>query len=137
MDVFTANKRPLEELFGVDLIYLNKTRGALVMVQYKMLELERRARRRTMDELFGDDGEDEQEWTVRITTSSRTSFRACAGSTATSRRMVPTASIAVLSSSSSCAATPRRSPRDSYRIRPPRATDGWGRIEWPGRRSTD
>jgi hypothetical protein len=66
LDVFTANKRPLEELFGVDLIYLNKTRGALVMVQYKMLESERRARRRTMDELFGDDGEDEQEWTVRI-----------------------------------------------------------------------
>jgi len=38
LEVFTANKRPLEELFGVDLIYLNIARGALVMVQYKMLE---------------------------------------------------------------------------------------------------
>ena len=38
LTVFTANKRPLEELFGVDLIYLNETRRALVMVQYKMME---------------------------------------------------------------------------------------------------
>lgn len=38
LEVFTANKRPLEEIFGVDLIYLNASRGALVMVQYKMLE---------------------------------------------------------------------------------------------------
>jgi hypothetical protein len=63
LDVFTANKRPLEELFGVDLIYLNKARGALVMVQYKMLEPEGRARRPVVDEPFGDD---ELEWTVRI-----------------------------------------------------------------------
>jgi hypothetical protein len=65
LDVFTANKRPLEELFGVDLIYLNKARGALVMVQYKMLEPEGRVRRPVVDELFGDD-KDEQVWTVRI-----------------------------------------------------------------------
>ena len=38
LEVITANKRPLEELFGVDLIYLNKSRGSLVMVQYKMME---------------------------------------------------------------------------------------------------
>lgn len=42
LQVFTANRRPLEKLFGVDLIYLNEARGALVMVQYKMLEPGRR-----------------------------------------------------------------------------------------------
>ncbi|MGV8931958.1 MAG: hypothetical protein ACOH1R_07610 [Luteimonas sp.] len=36
--VYTANKRPLEELLGVDLIYLNETRESLIMVQYKMME---------------------------------------------------------------------------------------------------
>ena len=61
LDVFTANKRPLEELFGVDLIYLNEARGALVMVQYKMLEPDRRARRRIETELFAYDEVDEQE----------------------------------------------------------------------------
>lgn len=66
LDVFTANKRPLEELFGVDLIYLNEARGALVMVQYKMLEPDERARRRIETELFAYDELDEQEWTVRI-----------------------------------------------------------------------
>lgn len=39
--IYTANRRPLEQLLGVDLIYLNERRGALVMVQYKMLERER------------------------------------------------------------------------------------------------
>ena len=38
LSVFTANKRALEELFGVDLIYLNEVRRSLVMVQYKMME---------------------------------------------------------------------------------------------------
>lgn len=66
LDVFTANKRPLEELFGVDLIYLNEARGALVMVQYKMLEPEERARRRIETEFFAHDEIEEQEWTVRI-----------------------------------------------------------------------
>jgi len=66
LDVFTANKRPLEELFGVDLIYLNKTRGALVMVQYKMLEPEGPARRPVVRALFEDDEADEREWIVRI-----------------------------------------------------------------------
>lgn len=43
LEVFTANRRPLEKVFGVDLIYLNATRQNIVMVQYKMLEsLERR-----------------------------------------------------------------------------------------------
>lgn len=38
LSLFTANKRALEELFGVDLIYLNEVRRSLVMVQYKMME---------------------------------------------------------------------------------------------------
>lgn len=38
LEVYTANRGPLEEVFGVDLIYLNATRQNIVMVQYKMLE---------------------------------------------------------------------------------------------------
>jgi hypothetical protein len=36
--IYTANKLPLEKMFGVDLIYINETKGNVVMVQYKMLE---------------------------------------------------------------------------------------------------
>jgi hypothetical protein len=36
--IYTANKLPLETTLGVDLIYINETRGSIVMVQYKMLE---------------------------------------------------------------------------------------------------
>jgi len=42
LEVFTANRRPLEEVFGVDLVYLNVTRQNIVMVQYKMLERQER-----------------------------------------------------------------------------------------------
>jgi len=38
LEVFTANRRELEHVFGVDLIYLNVTRQNIVMLQYKMLE---------------------------------------------------------------------------------------------------
>ena len=38
LEVITANKRPLEEVLGVDLIYLNAVKQNVVMVQYKMLE---------------------------------------------------------------------------------------------------
>lgn len=38
MVVYTANKLPLEQMLGVDLIYVNETRGNIIMVQYKMLE---------------------------------------------------------------------------------------------------
>lgn len=41
LEVITANKRPLEEAFGVDLIYLNSVKQNIVMVQYKMLERSR------------------------------------------------------------------------------------------------
>lgn len=36
--IYTANKLPLEKMLGVDLIYVNETRGNIVMVQYKMLK---------------------------------------------------------------------------------------------------
>ncbi|MGR1198232.1 hypothetical protein [Aeromonas hydrophila] len=36
--IYTANKLPLEKMLGVDLIYINETRGNIVMIQYKMLE---------------------------------------------------------------------------------------------------
>ena len=38
LEVYTANRGPLERVFGVDLIYLNTIRQNIVMVQYKMLE---------------------------------------------------------------------------------------------------
>lgn len=38
LEVMTANKRPLEEVLGVDLIYLSAIKQNIVMVQYKMLE---------------------------------------------------------------------------------------------------
>lgn len=42
LEVYTANRGHLEEAFGVDLIYMNRTRHNIVMVQYKMLESQRR-----------------------------------------------------------------------------------------------
>lgn len=36
--IYTANKLPLEQMLGVDLIYINETRGNIIMIQYKMLE---------------------------------------------------------------------------------------------------
>ena len=41
LEIVTANKLPLEQVLGVDLIYYNATRQNIVMVQYKMLERER------------------------------------------------------------------------------------------------
>jgi hypothetical protein len=38
LQVITANRRDLEHVFGVDLIYLNMTKRNIVMVQYKMLK---------------------------------------------------------------------------------------------------
>jgi hypothetical protein len=42
--IYTANKLPLETMLGVDLIYINETRGNVVMVQYKMLEEDKKAK---------------------------------------------------------------------------------------------
>lgn len=41
--IYTANKLPLETMLGVDLVYINETRGNVVMVQYKMLEEDKKA----------------------------------------------------------------------------------------------
>ena len=38
LEVITANRSPLEEVLGIDLIYLNAIKRNIVMVQYKMLE---------------------------------------------------------------------------------------------------
>ena len=45
LEIITANRRPLEEVFGVDLIYLNVIKQNVVMVQYKMLERHRQGRK--------------------------------------------------------------------------------------------
>ena len=52
--IYTANKLPLEKILGVDLIYINETRGNIVMVQYKMLE-ENRQETGNYDWLFRPD----------------------------------------------------------------------------------
>jgi hypothetical protein len=41
LEIITASKRRLEEVLGVDLIYLNGVKQNVVMVQYKMLEPDR------------------------------------------------------------------------------------------------
>jgi len=38
LTVITANKLPLERVFGVDLIYINEVSESIVLVQYKVLE---------------------------------------------------------------------------------------------------
>ena len=38
LEIITANRKPLEKVFGVDLIYLNAVKENVVMVQHKMLE---------------------------------------------------------------------------------------------------
>ena len=40
LTIYHANKLPLEEMLGVDLIYINETMNSIVMIQYKMLERE-------------------------------------------------------------------------------------------------
>jgi hypothetical protein len=42
LEIYTANRRDLEHVFGVDLIYLNASRQNIVMLQYKMLEPRRK-----------------------------------------------------------------------------------------------
>ena len=59
LEIITANKRPLEEAFGVDLIYLNSIKQNIVMVQYKMLERSRRSDK--TDWLYHPDGQLEKE----------------------------------------------------------------------------
>ena len=54
LEVYTANRRPLEKVFGVDLIYLNAIRQNIVMLQYKMLE--RTAHGKEEDWIYRPDG---------------------------------------------------------------------------------
>ena len=54
--IYTANRLPLEEMLGVDLIYINETKGNIVMVQYKILE-EERQRDGVSDWLFRPDSQ--------------------------------------------------------------------------------
>jgi len=54
--IYTANRLPLEKMLGVDLVYINETRGNVVMVQYKMLEESKRGSQR-MDWLFRPDAQ--------------------------------------------------------------------------------
>ena len=54
LEVITANKRPLEELLGVDLIYLNHSHRALIMVQYKIMNRLQSSR------------DADQEWVVEV-----------------------------------------------------------------------
>lgn len=60
LQVITANKRALEQLFGVDLIYLNKRRGSLVMVQYKLMDPGGRLAISDLEDT------EEREWTIAI-----------------------------------------------------------------------
>ena len=65
LTVFTANRTPIEEAFGVDLVYVNETQKNIVMVQYKMLE------KANKDWLFRPDNQfDEQLSKMKIPNSS-------------------------------------------------------------------
>lgn len=59
--IYTANKLPLERMLGVDLIYINETKGNIVMVQYKMLE-ENKQENANRDWLFRPD----EQWRKEI-----------------------------------------------------------------------
>ncbi|MER9836170.1 hypothetical protein NKJ28_14475 [Mesorhizobium sp. M0145] len=66
LDIWTANHRPLEHLLGVDLIYLNESRGALVMVQYKMMEPQPGGKETVEVDGWSFGRPEEPEWLVRI-----------------------------------------------------------------------
>jgi hypothetical protein len=55
--IYTANKLPLEEMLGVDLIYINETQGNTIMVQYKMLEPIKDKSGKTTDWIYRPDGQ--------------------------------------------------------------------------------
>lgn len=66
LEVITANKRPLETLLGVDLIYFNQLQNSLVMVQYKMMEPQPRGRHTEVRGEHSFEELDEREWVVPI-----------------------------------------------------------------------
>ena len=61
LEVITANRRPLEAVFGVDLIYVNAVMHNVVMVQYKMLEAEKQRRTSKKDWIFRPDAQFREE----------------------------------------------------------------------------
>jgi hypothetical protein len=60
LEVFTANRRRLEHVFGVDLVYVNREKSNVVMVQYKMLEAVRQ-NGRVVDWIYRPDDQFDQE----------------------------------------------------------------------------
>ncbi|OCJ08621.1 hypothetical protein A6U86_27280 [Rhizobium sp. AC27/96] len=66
LEVITANKRPLETLLGIDLIYFNQLQKSLVMVQYKMMEPQPRGRHTEVRGKHSFEELDEKEWIVPI-----------------------------------------------------------------------
>ena len=66
LDIVTANKRPLENLFEIGLVYVNEFRGTLVNVQYKMLEPQASTCGASTTDPLGGVEIDCEEWTVRI-----------------------------------------------------------------------
>lgn len=61
LEIFTANRGPLEAMLGVDLVYINETVGSTIMVQYKMLEALRDAETETVDWVYRPDAQLERE----------------------------------------------------------------------------
>ncbi|MBW2630563.1 MAG: hypothetical protein JRC90_02165 [Deltaproteobacteria bacterium] len=61
LEVYTANRGSLEEMLGVDLIYVNNTLGNIVMIQYKMLEESKSEEDEDHDWIFRPDGQMESE----------------------------------------------------------------------------
>ncbi len=59
--VYTANKKPLEEMLGVDLIYINELVGSSIMVQYKMLNREKDDDNANADWIYRPDDQFEKE----------------------------------------------------------------------------
>jgi hypothetical protein len=61
LEVYTANRGLLEEMLGVDLIYVNNILGNTIMIQYKMLEPEIGCRGKFRDWVFRPDEQVESE----------------------------------------------------------------------------
>jgi hypothetical protein len=61
LEIFTANRGPLEAMLGVDLVYINETVGSTIMVQYKMLERLRDAETKVVDWVYRPDAQLERE----------------------------------------------------------------------------
>lgn len=55
LTIYTANKLPLESVFGVDLIYINDVHKNIIMIQYKMLKEENKKWLHRIDSQFLDE----------------------------------------------------------------------------------